>query len=54
MAHPAPWFRLSGLFLVLAWTGLGAARAVAAETGIGWRVWKHADLTKIVQVERKW
>jgi hypothetical protein len=53
MAHPAPWFRLSGLFLVLEWAGL-ALEGVAAETGIRWRVWKHAELTKIVRVERKW
>jgi hypothetical protein len=52
MAHPAPWFRLSGLFLVLASAGLAPFERVAAETGIGWRVRKHAELTKIVGVER--
>ena len=53
MVHPAPWFRLSRFFLVLAWANLAPLEWVA-ETGIEWRVRKHADLTKIVGVEAKW
>ena len=54
MAHPAPWFRLRGLFLALAWAGRAPLDWVAAETSIGWRVRKHAELTQIVGAERKW
>jgi hypothetical protein len=54
MAHQAPSFRSSGVFLVLAWAGVAPLEWVVAETGIGWRVRQHAELTQIVGLERTW
>jgi hypothetical protein len=45
---------LSGFFLVLAWAGVAQLEWMVAETGIRWRVRKHAELTQIAGLERKW
>jgi hypothetical protein len=52
--HQAPWLRLSGSFLVLAWAGLAPLEWVVAETGIRWRVRKDGELRQVVGLERKW